>query len=175
MVGSKKDYKQSISRQFTLTEEEIKEIIKEAIRDVLLEMPLPRKAYKSKVDSEIPQILENWCLVRYCSLTQASNTKNHWKGELCGHFLTASRLSVKGNNSQKARLKVLSEIWQENDYDKINVLNMTVINKFFIEEIDTSSQIYKQVLNDCLNAKQNIFSVILSKDINSIKSYIETI
>ncbi len=73
-----------------LIRKSILEILKAKEKGILLEMPFPRKAYKEKIDNEIPQILTNWCLVHFCSITKRTQTKEHWIGELRGHLITAS-------------------------------------------------------------------------------------
>lgn len=100
---------------------------------MLNEMALPLKNYKDKVDSLIPQILENWCLAHYCSIIGKTEYQIHWSDELRSNLLTASRFSIKGNDSVETRMKVLQELWSENDYNQAQFLNMTVVNKFIKE------------------------------------------
>lgn len=123
----------------------------------------------------MPQILENWCLVHYCTLTDRSNYKIHWTDELRGHILTASRFSIKGNDSSEARLKVLTEVIDENDYTDPQFLNLTIVNKFIKEKIDTSSETYGQVLEDCITYIQSICDAILSRDKDQITIYVRNI
>ncbi|MCQ2199435.1 MAG: hypothetical protein MJZ19_06920 [Paludibacteraceae bacterium] len=155
----------------TILSEKIRAVLEENKRGMLNEMALPRKDYKDKVDSLIPQILENWCLVRYCSITDRTEYKIHWSDELRGHLLTVSRFSIKGNDSIESRKKVLQEIWTENDYNQAQFLNMTVVNKFIKEGIDTSTAEYGQVLKDCIDAEQDLFDIILSRDVDLITNY----
>lgn len=159
----------------TILSEEICAVLEENKRGMLNEMALPRKNYKDKVDSLIPQILENWCLVHYCSIIGRTEYKIHWSDELRGHLLTASRFSIKGNDSVESRMKVLQELWSENDYNQAQFLNMTVVNKFIKEGIDTSSIEYGQVLEDCIGSEQELFNVILSRDIALITNYSRSI
>lgn len=170
--------------EIQVDEKKLKEIIKESIREILeenkrlflVEMAFSRNDYKEKIDSLFPQILENWCLVRYCSIVGGIVTKNHWVNELRGYLVGASRYIVKKNDSIRTRRKVLDEIWDENDYSIPKILNMTVINKMFDESaIDTESEEYKQTITDCINAKQDIFNAILLRDAQSIKEYVEQI
>lgn len=155
----------------TILSENICAVLEENKRGMLNEMALPRKDYKDKVDSLIPQILENWCLVRYCTITGRTEYKIHWSDELRGHLLTISRFSIKGNDSIESRRKVLQEIWSENDYNQTQFLNMTVVNKFLKEGIDTSVAEYGQVLKDCIDAEQDLFDVILSRNVELITNY----
>lgn len=158
---------------------DIRKLIKKSVREaiercedgLLLEMAFPRKTYKEKIDSLIPQILENWCLIRYCTITDNVENKSHWADELSGYLLTISRYSIKGNDAITKRAKVLSEIWNENDYDKPKFLNMTIANKFMKEKIDISSPEYKQVIEDCIASKDEIFDVVLLRDVQQINNY----
>ena len=139
-------------------------LIKESILEIL-------KA-KEKIDNEIPQILTNWCLVRFCSLTKRMQTKEHWFGELRGHLITASRFSIKENDSFEKREKVLNEIFNENDYYKPHFLNLTICNKFIKENINIKSEEYVQTILDCINNFKCIFNIILSRDVDLIKQYV---
>ena len=159
----------------TILSEEIRAVLEENKRGMLNEMALPRKNYKDKVDSLIPQILENWCLVHYCSIIGRTEYKTHWSDELRGHLLTASRFSIKESDSMESRMKVLQELWSENDYSQVQFLNMTVVNKFIKEGIDTSAAEYGQVLEDCIGSEQDLFNVILSRDIALITNYSRSI
>lgn len=75
----------------------------------------------------------------------------------------------------ESRMKVLQELWSENDYSQVQFLNMTVVNKFIKEGIDTSAAEYGQVLEDCIGSEQDLFNVILSRDIALITNYSRSI
>lgn len=155
--------------------EEVAKLLENNKRLILNEMALPRKTYKKRIDDLMPQVLENWCLVHYCTVIEQEQYKVHWSGELRVHLLTMTRLSISNNDSKESRLKVLQEIWDENDYGKPEFLNLTVVNKFIEEQIDITSQEYGYVIADCIGAMQNIFNAILSRDVNYIQEYIQTI
>ena len=167
----------------TLSEAEICGIIRKSVEDALkkteqhflLEMAYPRGIYKQKIDNVLPQILINWCLVHYCTITGKSLSKEHWKGELRGHLATAARYSIRKNDAQDKRLKALKEVWDENDFSLPNVINLTVYNKFYEEGIDTLSDSYAKTLIDCINGSGEIFDTILSRNTDTIARYVETI
>ena len=140
-----------------------------------MEMPYPRGVYKDKVDNEMPQILINWCLVHYCTIINREQLKKHWKGELRGHILTMSRHSIKGNDAPEKRQKVFDEIWYENDYSNPQMMNMAICNKFIEEGIDIQSKEYATTIIDCIQNIQDLFNVVLSRDISAITQYVETI
>ena len=114
-------------------------------------------------------------MVHYCSIIGRTEYNIHWSDELRGNLLTASRFSIKGNDSVESRMKVLQELWSENDYNQAQFLNMTVVNKFIKEGIDTSSTEYGRVLEDCIGSEQDLFNVILSRDVALITYYSRSI
>ena len=166
-----------------MEETKIREIIRESVRKVLnekkkgliIEMPYPRGTYKDKIDSELPQIFINWCLVRYRTITNTEPYKKHWKGKTRGHIYTAARYSLKGNDSIETRRKIFNELLSENDYNLPQTMNLVICNKFIEEQIDLESEEYEQVIIDCINNIQNIFELILNRNVKDINAYVETI
>lgn len=166
-----------------INEEHLRAIIRESVqkaleeqeKGLLMEMPYPRNVYKEKMDAELPQVLTNWCLVRYRTITGTEQYKKHWKGKVRGHMYTMARFSLKGNDSIDTRRKILYEILNDNDYDDPKYLNLTVCNKFIEEQIDIKSREYETCLIDCINSLNQIFETILSRDIETINQYVETI
>ena len=166
----------SKNKLHSILKDAIIEVLNENKKLLLSEMAVKRNEYKAKIDNLFPQVLENWCLVHYCTLVGGIETQSHWADELRGHLLSVSRFAIKGNDSCKSRQKVLQEIWEENDYSVPKFLNMTIINKMLDEKsIDVSSSEYGQTLIDCIKAKQDIFNTILSRDINIISEYTRNI
>ena len=152
------------------------DVLNENRKELLTEIAFNRNEYKSKIDNLFPQVLQNWCLVHYYTLIGRNDTKNHWSDELRGHMFTVSRYRIKGNDSFKTREKILYEIWEDNDYDIPKFLNMAIINKMLEEpNIDVDSNNYRQTIVDCIKAKQNIFNVILSRDVQTIYNYSRSI
>lgn len=161
----------------------VEQIIKETVREVLearkkgiiFEMPVPRNVYKERIDSEFPQVLINWSLVRYRTITNNEPYKKHWKGKTRGHMYALANLVLKGGDNISKRKKVFNEIVYENDYDNPKHIALTICNKFIEEQIDINSQEFYHVVNDCLKAIPEIISLILGRDINAINQYVETI
>ena len=136
---------------------------------------LKKRSYAKRIADFASQLLINWCLVHYCTLTNRERTKNHWKTELKVCFYNMSKLSIKENNSVKNRLKVLKEVWYECDYNLPKALDFTISTKFDDEKIDTKSIKYQYVINDCIKYAKDIFNVILSKNNEIIWNYINSI
>lgn len=80
-------------KTITLTESQLREVVKETLTRVLQEKPLltemalPRKTYKERIRGLSCQLLENWCLVRYCSLIGQEQYKKHWSMVIANKFI----------------------------------------------------------------------------------------
>ena len=56
------------------------------------------KDYKNRVDGLRFQLVENWCLCKYCSLFDRDNQNfNHWKIELRSVLKNLKMINIKGN------------------------------------------------------------------------------
>lgn len=173
-------------KKLELTEIELKNIIKEEIQEALneysnkgnlFEMAYRRDVFKEKVNYFLDQIIQNWCLVHYCTLTNRKELKKHWKeDELQTHLMKCAGFNIQGNNSPKARAKALTEIWSERDFNSnTNTINLIVNTKFRKENIDITTPIYSQCLNDCLEASNDIIKVIADANIKEIIDYTDSI
>lgn len=167
--------------EYKIIERLIKKEVKNVLNETLLtEMALHRKEYKDKIDSLIPQIIENWCLIKYATYDNNDVLKlliPHWKVELRGWLLTAIRYSIKKNNSIESREKVLSEIWDDNDFNLKEIIKILITNKFEIEEIDTqNNNLFNEIINEFIvSGNKDLINVILSQNRETIIRYINTI
>lgn len=144
--------------------------------EVLNEMSYRRKDYKSKIEDISSQIIENWCLIRYCKIANRTEYKKYWTDELRGHLLSVSRYKLRKNDSFNSRMKVVDEIWDEIELDRnADAVNKTINNKFKKENIPTNTMEYAQVLTDCINEHKDIETVIVCCDINQIDQYLKTL
>ena len=89
----------------------IKEYILDAIQEsYIFEMAYDRKEIKKRVEGLINQIIENWCLIKYCTLYDNENkNKYHWKQELMAHLYNIYEMKLKGGNA-KTKNNLISEI-----------------------------------------------------------------
>lgn len=140
-------------------------------KNLLLEMPYPRNVYKEKVDALLPQLLTNWCLVRYRTITNTKPYKKHWQGKTYGFMTSIARYCLKGNDSIAARKKVFDEVIYENDFLIEQFLRLTVCAKFSEEQIDTNSEAFKTTVLDCIKAIPSIVDTILNRDENKMREY----
>lgn len=165
------------------TESQLREAIRESVRKViearerhiLLGMPLPMGLYKRRIEDGLPEILISWCLVRYCTVSGRLLSKENWQEELRKTIENAAAYSIKGDDSADKRRKVFEEVWEDNDFEMPNVINLIVNERFYKEGIDTRSEEYSTTLIDCMANAQGILNAILSRNMEVIKRYVETI
>ena len=154
----------------SLTEEHIKAIVDKSIREALNEMAVPLKDYKARVDGLRFQLVENWCLCKWCQLFN-TNSKNlpHWCGELKACINNLKLLDIKNNIDKRKTLRRL--LVDDYDYDKPNMIMRIIRDKFDDENIMDEIQRVR-VATEFADNIQCLIDVI-SIDSISTKLYIE--
>lgn len=163
-----------------ITEKKLKSIIAECISQIinerleLSEMSIPCKEYKERIEKLSQQLLEKWCLVRWCSNAKQKNRplRNHWAKQLRGYFISMAYLNLKDGNFPK-RLKLVREIWKMRDFDDVTTVKLIVSGKFDDEDIDRNSEAFLQTIEDCAQAANDITMLIALRDYDRICQYIE--
>lgn len=116
----------------------------------IVEMAYDRKKFKDLIDNLSNQLVENWFLIRYCTITNDKNElKNHWKQELRAHISNINHPTFKMD-----RRKAIEEVligWQELNTN----VNNNIINKFFDKFIDE-----RIIIND--NDKEDIINELIN-------------
>ena len=132
-----------------LTEEELREIVTNATQQVLSEMAVPIKTYKARVDSLRLQLVENWCLCRYCQLFDPNSEYfNHWIEEIRAHMNNIKSLNLKKGD----KLRILSQMLiTDYDFDDVNTIYRIVVGKFMREGINDVNVI-SRVCGDFANS-----------------------
>lgn len=163
-----------------LTQNNLRDIIRECIYRIYTKMPLyeyavHRSEFVYRVSNLLPQILENWCLIHFCTLSERTQTKEHWKDELMTHMLNVGGLDIKGNNKAEKRLKAIYEGFETRDLlgECSEKIFLYIQGKFKKENIDVNSRIVKQVVADCNKELENIAKAMAQP--TTIEEYIETI
>jgi hypothetical protein len=135
------------------------------------------KEYKEKADNLIPQIVENWCLIRYSTLSnEFSNVKSHWKTELKSHMNNIRQMKLKTNNNSSTKQNALYLLWDKRDIDKDEEsIYSHIYFKFQKENIPTEGEIFAQVIEDFKNETVNIVNVLISNSPQKIVEYVENI
>lgn len=162
--------------------ENLKNIIREVIREelqnyIICEMVYSLKEYKEKADNLIPQIVENWCLIRYATLSgDFSDVKSHWKTEMKSHMNNIRQMKLKTNNTSLTKQNALYLLWNKRDIDKDEEsIYSHIYFKFQKENIPTEGEIFAQVINDFKNETVNIVNVLTSNSPQKIVEYVENI
>lgn len=166
-----------------ITEEKLNKLIKETVdkyvERIIAEYADPRNKFIDKVDATLPQIVENWCLVHYCSLIgeDINNCKGHWQRELKTALIAIGSRKLKGNNSPSSRYKAFEEGVEYSELlDDYDTLFSNCITKFETENINwEDNELYNQCIKDLLNNKTIILDLLSNYKFRNIIDYINTI
>lgn len=129
----------------TLTKKYIKDILNETVEDTIIrlglinEMVVPLKSYKARVDGLRFQLVENWCLCKWCQLfnTESENF-SHWIAELKACINNLKFLDIKnGINKRRILIRMLIKDY---DYDNSNMIERIIRSKFIKENIHDNNQ-----------------------------------
>lgn len=149
----------------------IKEYILNVIQEsYIFEMAYDRKKLRKRVEALTNQIIENWCLVTYCSLYDKNNTnKNHWKKELKAHLYNIYEMKIKGGNA-KTKYNLISEIiYDEKEITTSSKIASIIRIKFREENII----IHNDICDSCIENLNYIIELISNNenDDNTDKIY----
>ena len=154
-----------------ITESQLKEIINETVNDVLNrigminEMAVPLKTYRARVDGLRFQLVENWCLCKWCQLFNPEcENFAHWITELKACIDNLKFVDIKnGIDKRKTLIKMLVTDY---DYDNANMIERIIRGKFVRENLTDNVQ-KAQV---CTAFADNIFGLIDAISMESIDS-----
>lgn len=144
-------------------------IIEQLSKTTLFEMAIDRAEYSQLASNMIEQIVENWCLVHYCTLYDIDNiNKNHWKQELDAYCYRLFRTITK-NDKQR----ILEQVWiRDNELNKKEVVIQWMKRKFRIEQIKDRAQ-QEQICQDFAKQIDHIIFLISGKDYQELYRYID--
>ena len=140
----------------------IKEYILGVIQEsYIFEMAYDRKEIRKRVEALTNQIIENWCLVTYCSLYDKNNTnKNYWKQELKAHLYNIYEMKIKGGNA-KTKYNLISEII----YDKKEITTSSKIASIIRVKFRTENIIiYNDICDLCIENLNYIIELISNNE-----------
>lgn len=101
--------------------------------DMLNEMAITIKSYKHRVDGLRFQLVENWCLCKYCQLFDPeSENFIHWATELKACIDNLKFLSLKSGQKSNILKRMLIDDY---DYNDANMIASIIADKFSIEHI----------------------------------------
>lgn len=171
---------------YNISETEIKRIVKDVVREALNEvlqkyaineMAMSLSDYKKRVEAHMQQILENWCLVRYVTLTDDKlQLKNHWKRELAAHINQIAQIKLKNGNDISTKQNAIFNLWNMYDWDTDEAcIAQRLFAKFQEEGIPTNTPEYAQVVSDFKKATKQIAYALVDASPTSVNNYIESI
>ena len=157
--------------KIVLTEDELKEVVRNATKHILNEMAEPLKKYVKRIESIRFQLAENWCLCKYCQLYSQNNQNfAHWITELrpCIQYLKFVDIND-GIDKKKTLQRVLVGQYDFNSPDMIK----RIIEDKFSDENITDTSVISNVSNELASNIDGLIEVISNNDI-TINSYIQT-
>ena len=154
-----------------ITENRLREIINESVEDVLNrigiinKMAVPLKAYKTRVDGLRFQLVENWCLCKWCQLfNPESENFAHWITELKACIDNLKFLDIKNGIDKRRTLTRM--LVNDYDYNNANMIERIVRGKFVRENINDNNQ----KVRVCTEFADNINSLIDAISMDAIDS-----
>lgn len=163
-----------------MKDEKLKKIIREEIEKYLIEYTDPRNRFIDRVDDLLPQLVENWCLIHYCTIMNEDVNqcvfKKHWETELRNIMFQMSMKKV-GNNKPQIRYKAFIEAFGRSELlDDVDVAYTLCIDKFEKENISwDNNPNYQQCINDLIANKNDIINILVNFNRNEIIEYINKI
>lgn len=134
------------------------------------EMAMPLKVYIRKIENYMYELIQNWCLCKWCQLYDPMNINfNHWKKELRNCINQLKDPILKSNaNKEKHLRQQLVEFYELND--KHMVYRM-ICDKFDDEHIFDKKQIDNVAKAFADNIEQLI--CLMSNVDSSTKEYVQ--
>ena len=149
-----------------------KEFIVEKLQKTnIFEMAYSRQKYMDILDGLKRQILENWILIRFCTLSGRTENKEHWKDELDAHIINLYDMTLKVNNKKNASKEVLIDMAE---YDNEDRIIKTIYGKCKKEQIDIKDENIIQACKDWVKyGIHEIIDIISMNITNDNYDYIE--
>lgn len=155
----------------------IKEYLLEAIQNTyVFEMAYNRKKIKEVVENLYRQIIENWCLVKYCSLNPDSifnRTKNHWSHELSTYMFKIYNMGLKGGNSLAKRDLIQSVLIDDLEITTAKKVQSICFAKFKTEGMDMQKEVFEACVEDIYTLIELISNPETENNDELIFDYIE--
>lgn len=115
----------------------------------IFEMAYNRSKYIDKVLSLNKQIVENWCLIKYCNLYDVENyNRLHWCKELISHLTNLNGDVLKNGDKKRATKEAFEtdELYDENqiyiicepkwDDENLPIDKLSIISESFVKDIN---------------------------------------
>ena len=143
-------------------------------RQLINEMAVDRQFIKNKAESEFNNILENWCLLKYISLTTKKiELQNHWRSELITAIRNVWKYKLNnGNNRDTIKKAIENEYYDIAEYPTLD-LSWQIKSKFDEENIIDAD--LKKISELFKNELQNIIELIAYGSEKSIYEYVQNV
>lgn len=100
----------------------------------LFEMAYDRQKYMNYLEGQIDNLVENWCLCKYCSLYDTVNLNHeHWRDELAAIFKKSTRMKCTVSKQRAVHEQLIKKA----ELNDVSVVNDILISKLKHEHIDT--------------------------------------
>lgn len=154
-----------------ITKSRLREFLNESVEDVLNrigkinEKSVPLRVYKARVDGLRFQLVENWCLCKWCQLFNPScKNYSYWITELKACIDNLKFIAIQNGIDKRKTLKQM--LVNDYDNDDANMIERIVRGKFVRENI---SDKYQKV-RVCIEFADNITGLIDAISIDTIDS-----
>lgn len=149
---------------------DLKNYILEAISNTyLFEMADSRQDYLADIRGLRFQILENWCLIKYCNMFDKENyNRLHWSKELIAHLDHLWRISLK-KGLNKLNITEYG-FYEKAEFDDIDIVIDALKGKWDDENLPDDKMFV--VANEFIQALPRICKMISDKRGESIRNYV---
>lgn len=142
----------------------------------LNEMAFNRDFFKWRFEGFSNQIIENWILIHYCSLSNSHEyLKKHWASELSNKFLIPlnQQKIKKSKKIEEIKLSIIYQYWFDGlEYDKSpESIRNILLSKLEDENIDIDDDIRKCIVDLMDYGFEDIAYQIAYGDEKSIREY----
>ena len=148
----------------------MKNLLEYVEESTILEMSLNLSKFKDLLYNLSKQIIENWCLVKWCDIhpdeLTSKRLRSHWSTELKAYMFRISEEKLKSGRKDKVIKNEWIDHFELNDKD--NITNI-IRNKFNKEGLEKYINI---ISKECAKSANDICNV-LSGNKDDIESYIE--
>lgn len=134
----------------------------------LLEMAITRADYIKNLDNMFPQIVQNWCLIKYGTKNHIP-TVNHWKTELRSYLLKLNGFNIKSSS----KYNILKQHWiKKYEYHKQWQLIASELYVKFEKEGIYDVDVIDDLAKKCSDEIVTLINII-SGDSNNLHTYIK--
>ena len=147
----------------------MKTLIEYIESNIITEMAKSLSDFKQLVSDLSDQIVENWCLVKWCDIypdeLTSKRLRNHWATELKSYLYKISKERLKSCRKDK----VIQDEWFDHlELNDAQIVSDIIRNKFNKDGLEKYINIISE---ECANSAKDICKVLNSSP-NEIESYI---